>query len=57
MGTLAMSLNYKFNEHVTFTFDALNLNNPVLKYYSTSERPQAFYASGRQFFVGLKFSN
>jgi iron complex outermembrane receptor protein len=56
MGTFAISLNYKVNEHVTFTLDALNLNNPTLKYYSTADRPQAFYSSGRQLFVGLKIA-
>ncbi|WP_300755618.1 TonB-dependent receptor [Janthinobacterium sp.] len=57
LGTLAMSLNYKVNDNVTITFDALNLNNPVLKYYANAERPQAFYSSGRQFFLGVRLSN
>jgi iron complex outermembrane receptor protein len=57
VGTLAMSINYKVNDRLKITFDALNLNNPVLKYYSTSDRPQAFYSSGRQFFIGVRLAN
>ncbi|MYN45612.1 TonB-dependent receptor [Pseudoduganella sp. FT93W] len=56
MGTLAISVNYKLNDHITFTLDALNLNNPTLKYYSTADRPQAFYSNGRQLFFGVKIA-
>jgi iron complex outermembrane receptor protein len=56
MGTLAASLNYKITDHVSLEFEGLNLNNPVLKYYSNAEQPQAFYSNGRQFFIGLRMS-
>jgi len=56
IGTLAASLNYAVNEHLMFTFDGLNLNNPVLKYYSNAEQPQAFYSNGRQYYLGVRLS-
>lgn len=56
IGTLAASLNYTVNEHLMFTFDGLNLNNPVLKYYSNAEQPQAFYSNGRQYYLGVRLS-
>ena len=55
VGTLAASLNYKINDHVSLQFDALNLNNPILKYYGDNkDQPRAFYSNGRQFFFGLR---
>jgi iron complex outermembrane receptor protein len=54
LGTLAASANYKINSVVAITFDGLNLNNPIIKYYSNAQQPQAFYSSGRQYFLGLR---
>ena len=56
IGTLAASLNYKFNEQIALTFNGLNLHNPVLKYYSNAEQPQAFYSNRRQYFLGIRMS-
>ncbi len=56
IGTLAASLNYKINDNVRLTFDGLNLNNPVLKYYSNPQQPEAFYSNGRQYFLGVRVS-
>jgi iron complex outermembrane receptor protein len=56
IGTLAASMNYKINDNFTITFDGLNLNNPIIKYYSNAERPQAFYSSGRQYYLGVRMS-
>jgi len=56
LGTLAASINYKINDTFTITFDGLNLNNPVIKYYSNAEQPQAFYSSGRQYFLGVRIA-
>ncbi|MFO1336821.1 MAG: TonB-dependent receptor [Burkholderiaceae bacterium] len=54
---LAASLNYKVNDSITLTFDALNLNNSVLKYYADNkDQPRAFYSNGRQFYLGLRVS-
>jgi len=57
VGTLAASLNYKINDKFTIAFDALNLNNPVLKYYGDNkDQPRAFYTNGRQFFIGVRMA-
>jgi len=51
--TLAATLGYKYNEHLAFTFDGMNLNNPVLKYFGPqgSVEPERFYVNGRQFYL------
>ena len=55
-GTLALSLGYTLNKQISFSFDALNLNDPILKYYGANEsQPRAFYANGRQFYFGVRF--
>ncbi len=54
-GNLAASINYKLNDRFSLQFDALNLNNPVLKYYGDNkDQPRAFYSNGRQFFFGVR---
>ena len=54
-GTLAASLGYTVNNNLTLTFDALNLNNPTLKYYGAStDQPRAFYKNGRQYYAGVR---
>jgi iron complex outermembrane recepter protein len=56
-GDLAASVNWKFNDHLEFTFDALNLNNPKLKYYGTDRsQPLSTYSNGRQFYLGVRLS-
>ena len=56
IGTVAASVNYKINDNFTITFDGLNLNNPIIKYYSNAEQPQAFYSNGRQYFLGVRIA-
>ena len=56
IGTPAALLNYKSNDYLELTLDGLNLNNPVLKYYSNPQQPQAFYSNGRQSFFGVRLS-
>jgi iron complex outermembrane recepter protein len=56
VGNLAASINYKIDDHISLTFDGLNLNNPRLKYYSNAEQPQAFYTNGRQYYLGIRLS-
>jgi iron complex outermembrane receptor protein len=54
-GNLDGSLNYKINDRISLTFDALNLNNPILRYYGqTTDQPIAFYSNGRQYFLGAR---
>ena len=56
-GDLAASVNWKFNDHLEFTFDALNLNNPKLKYYGNDRsQPLSTYSNGRQFYAGVRIS-
>lgn len=57
VGTLAASVNYKINDRFTIAFDALNLNNPTLKYYGDNkDQPRAFYTNGRQYFLGVRMA-
>jgi iron complex outermembrane recepter protein len=54
-GVWAASLQYKINDNLTLTFDALNLNNPTLKYYgANTDQPRAFYTNGRQYYAGVQ---
>ena len=54
-GVLSASLSYTINKNFSVSFDALNLNDPVLKYYGANEdQPRAFYANGRQYYFGLR---
>ncbi|MEJ1097218.1 MULTISPECIES: TonB-dependent receptor [unclassified Pseudoxanthomonas] len=56
-GTLSAALSYKVNDHLSFSLDALNLNDPTIKYYQTAAIPTSFYSNGRQYYfnVRLKF--
>ncbi|WP_300755901.1 TonB-dependent receptor [Janthinobacterium sp.] len=55
VGNLAASINYKIDERYSLTFDVLNLNNPVLKYYGANkDQPTALYSNGRQYYFGLR---
>jgi iron complex outermembrane receptor protein len=54
-GTLAASLRYDVNRNISLNFDALNLNDPVLKYYGANrDQPRAFYANGRQYYFTVR---
>jgi iron complex outermembrane recepter protein len=56
IGTLSASLGYTMNEHFSITFDAMNLNNPTLKYYALNEdQPRAFYKNGSQYYLNFRF--
>ncbi|HEY5800037.1 MAG TPA: TonB-dependent receptor [Burkholderiaceae bacterium] len=53
--SLAGSINYKLNERLTLTFDALNLTNETIKMYAeNTDQPRAFYSNGRTFYVGIR---
>ena len=55
-GNLAASLSYQINPTWSVNFDALNLNNPVLKYYGMDKnQPRAFYVNGRQYYFTVRF--
>ena len=54
VGTVAAAVNVKLTEKLSLNFDALNLNNPTLKYYGdNTEQPRAFYSNGRQYYLTL----
>jgi iron complex outermembrane receptor protein len=54
-GVLSASLSYTLNRNLAFTLDALNLNDPTLKYYGANQdQPRAFYANGRQYYFGVR---
>jgi len=57
-GTLNASFGYAVAPWATITLDAMNINNPKLKYYTQSaaygNQPYAFYVNGRQYYVTLR---
>jgi iron complex outermembrane recepter protein len=62
-GYLSFSAGYTLNDHVSFSFDAMNLNNPTLRYYIKGSQaglgfdkaPEAFYKNGRQYYFNVNF--
>ena len=55
-GVLSASLSYALNPNISFSFEALNLNDPILKYYgANTDQPRAFYANGRQYYFNVRF--
>ncbi len=55
-GSLAASLSYKANDWLSFSLDALNLNNPTYKYYQSANIPTSFYENGRQYYLTAHLS-
>jgi len=53
-GTLSLTLSYKPTEWLSLNLDALNLNDPELKYYQSATAPTAFYVNGRQFYLNAR---
>jgi len=53
-GTLSAALSYKFNDNLSFTLDALNLNDPDITYYQSATIPTAFYSNGRQYYFNVR---
>jgi len=55
-GVLSASLGLKIGKQLSFSLDAQNLNDPILKYYGdTKDEPRAIYRNGRQFYVAAHF--
>ena len=62
-GYLSLSAGYKLNEHLSFTFDAMNLNDPKLRYFIKGSQaglgfdtaPEAFYVNGRQYYFNVNY--
>ncbi|HZE42577.1 MAG TPA: TonB-dependent receptor [Steroidobacteraceae bacterium] len=56
IGTLSAALGYTMNDHFSITFDAMNLNNPTLKYFAlNTTQPRAFYKNGSQYYLNFRF--
>ena len=55
-GVVSASLGLKVGKQLSFSLDAQNLNDPILKYYGdTKDEPRAIYRNGRQFYVAAHF--
>lgn len=53
-GELDASVNFTVTPNVTISFDALNITNPLLKYYAANPtQVRAVYDNGRQFYGGV----
>jgi iron complex outermembrane receptor protein len=49
-------LSYNVTEHVTLTFDAINITDEKIEQFSGAEfRPRAIYDNGRQYYAGVRF--
>jgi iron complex outermembrane recepter protein len=59
IGTLSASLGMTLTDWMSLSLDAMNLNNPKLKYFTKNpaygEQPSAFYVNGRQYYLSLRF--
>jgi iron complex outermembrane receptor protein len=59
IGNLALSLGYNLNDMVSLSFDAMNLNNAKLRYFTKSpvfgDQPYYFYDNGRQYYLTVNF--
>ncbi|HEY0197409.1 MAG TPA: TonB-dependent receptor [Rhodanobacter sp.] len=59
IGNLGVSLGYNINSWMGLSLDAMNLNNPTLKYYTANpaygKLPYANYVNGRQYYLNLRF--
>jgi iron complex outermembrane recepter protein len=50
--SLSASIGWRFNDQLSISFDARNLNNPKLKYYALNEdQPRSIYQNGRQYYL------
>ncbi len=53
-GNLSASFGYKINENFLLSLDALNLNDPKLKYYALNkDQPRSVYQNGSQYYLQL----
>jgi iron complex outermembrane receptor protein len=53
---LNASFGFKATEWLNITLDALNLNQPKLKYYALNrDQPRSIYENGRQYYLNFRF--
>ncbi len=59
IGNLAASFGVQLTDYMSLSLDAMNLNNPKLKYFTKNDvygkQPYAFYVNGRQYYLNLRF--
>ncbi|MEW5836538.1 MAG: TonB-dependent receptor [Pseudomonadota bacterium] len=59
IGNLAASFGVQLTDYMSLSLDAMNLNNPKLKYFTQNaaygKQPYAFYVNGRQYYLNLRF--
>jgi iron complex outermembrane receptor protein len=49
-------LSYNVTDHITLTFDAINITDEKIVQFSGAEfRPRAIYDNGRQYYAGVRF--
>jgi iron complex outermembrane receptor protein len=49
-------LSYNVTDHITLTFDAINITDEKIEQFSGAEfRPRAIYDNGRQYYAGVRF--
>jgi iron complex outermembrane receptor protein len=54
---LSMALGMKITDAFSVSFDALNLNNPKLKYFADNkDQPRSIYQSGRQYYLNARYT-
>lgn len=57
--TLSASVGFRINDNLSLNLDALNLNDPVAKYYNdipgADKVPLSFYRNGRQTYLSLRY--
>ncbi|MCV2368159.1 TonB-dependent receptor [Roseateles oligotrophus] len=57
-GTWMASLGYDFTPNLALTFDAKDINKPILKSYkydgANNKQPQSFYDNGAQYYLTLR---
>jgi iron complex outermembrane receptor protein len=62
-GYLSFEAGYRLDQHWSFSFDAMNLNNPKLRYFIRGSQaglgfdtaPEAFYVNGRQYYFTVNY--
>jgi iron complex outermembrane receptor protein len=56
IGTASASFGWKINDSFSLALDAMNLNNPKIKYYAENkDRPRSIYENGRQYYLNFRF--
>ena len=56
IGNLSASLGFRLDDAWSFQIQALNLNDPELKYYALNkDQPRSMYDNGRQYYFSVNF--